>query len=333
MKKLLTLTSITILTATMNSYASGHSSKAVLQFDPETETYLKVLEKNPYQNIRTYFKIGKTVNQSHFDWTQDFRTNELDMEIRDVEKLPRVKETLKQIYTSKKFNHYIRSPRFDRYKNINTETNEGLTEQPIVMISLANQVGYYIKDGIIKVFLISSGAKGVGTKSGSGKTAPGLHYVNFKFGSEETESNYFKGGYKVRNIYYNENGQLVRGNPEAGMVPDMYYSKSSAHVTSGGLTIDGLEGNMNSSSIYRGIKIHGTNKGIKLGMRASGGCIRTSSKSIIDLVEQVEVNTLVYIMHDTRLKGSVELKDKEYLKRILSRDSIYLNNVKNSRFW
>ena len=180
--------------------------------------------------------------------------------------------TTAQISIIERVNNYL-----DRK---NTFTDE------VIYVSIKKQTLYYIQhDSIIKQYIISSSAYGIGSKSGSNKTPIGLHSIREKYG-EKTPIN----GKMTGRVFH---GDI------ATIYTDQTKSKTD-DVTSRILWLEGLEKGKNKGkgidSFNRYIYIHGTSEEGRLGKPTSHGCIRMKNKEVIDLYKLVEVGTLVLIL-------------------------------------
>jgi len=156
----------------------------------------------------------------------------------------------------------------------------------IIFVSIKKQRLYHIKnDTIIKEYIISSSAYGIGSETGSNKTPLGLHKVNQKYG-EKTPIN----GRMVGRVFYGEIATIYK---------DSTKSKTD-DVTTRILWLEGLEQGKNKGeridSFKRYIYIHGTSEEGRLGTPASHGCIRMKNKEVIDLYNKVAIGTLVLIL-------------------------------------
>ena len=156
----------------------------------------------------------------------------------------------------------------------------------VIYVSIKKQKLYHIEhDSIIKEYIISSSAFGIGSASGSNKTPIGLHSIKEKYG-EKTPIN------------GKMTGREFHGNI-ATIYTDQTKSKTD-DVTSRILWLEGLEKGKNTGegidSFKRYIYIHGTSEEGRLGKPASHGCIRMKNKEVIDLYKLVEVGTLVLIL-------------------------------------
>jgi len=156
----------------------------------------------------------------------------------------------------------------------------------VIYVSIKQQKLYHIQhDSIIKEYIISSSAYGIGSASGSNKTPIGLHNIRQKHGAKTP-------------INGRMTGRVFYGNI-ATIYTDQTKSKTD-DVTSRILWLEGLEKGKNKGegidSFSRYIYIHGTSEEGRLGKPASHGCIRMKNKEVIDLYNLVEVGTLVLIL-------------------------------------
>jgi len=156
----------------------------------------------------------------------------------------------------------------------------------VIYVSIKKQKLYHIQhDSIIKEYIISSSAYGIGSTSGSNKTPIGLHRIREKHG-EKTPIN----GKMIGRVFLGNNATIHT---------DKTKSKTD-DVTSRILWLEGLEKGKNKGegidSFERYIYIHGTSEEGRLGKPASHGCIRMKNKEVIDLYKLVEVGTLVLIL-------------------------------------
>ena len=162
----------------------------------------------------------------------------------------------------------------------NTFANE------VLYVSIKQQKLYHIQnDSIIKEYIISSSAYGIGSKAGSNKTPIGLHSIKEKYG-DNTPIN----GRMTGRVFYGDIGTIYT---------DETKSKTD-DVTSRIFWLEGMEKGKNKGkgidSFSRYIYIHGTSEEGRLGKPASHGCIRMKNKEVIDLYKLIEVGTLVLIL-------------------------------------
>ena len=158
--------------------------------------------------------------------------------------------------------------------------------EEILFVSIKEQKLYHIKDDkIIKEYVISSSAYGIGSEAGSNKTPLGLHKVKQKYGENTPLNGRMKG-----RVYYGEIAAIYKDNTKS----------KTDDVTSRIFWLEGLEKGRNKGdgidSYKRYIYIHGTSEEGRLGKPASHGCIRMKNKEVIDLYKAIEVGTLVLIL-------------------------------------
>ena len=156
----------------------------------------------------------------------------------------------------------------------------------IIFVSIEKQKLYHIKnDTIIKEYIISSSAYGMGSEAGSNKTPLGLHKVKQKYGDNTPINGRMKG-----RVYYGEIATIYKDNTKS----------KTDDVTTRILWLEGLERGKNKGegidSFKRYIYIHGTSEEGRLGTPASHGCIRMKNKEVIDLYNKVAIGTLVLIL-------------------------------------
>ena len=156
----------------------------------------------------------------------------------------------------------------------------------VLYVSIKQQKLYHIQnDSIIKEYIISSSAYGIGSKAGSNKTPIGLHIIKEKYG-DKTPVN----GRMTGRVFY---GDI------ATIYTDETKSKTD-DISSRIFWLEGMEKGKNKGkgidSFSRYIYIHGTSEEGRLGKPASHGCIRMKNKEVIDLYKLIEVGTLVLIL-------------------------------------
>ena len=156
----------------------------------------------------------------------------------------------------------------------------------VLYVSIKQQKLYHIQnDSIIKEYIISSSAYGIGSKAGSNKTPIGLHSIKEKYG-DNTPIN----GRMTGRVFY---GDI------ATIYTDETKSKTD-DITSRMLWQEGMEKGKNKGkgidSFSRYIYIHGTSEKGRLGKPASHGCIRMKNKEVIDLYKTIAIGTLVLIL-------------------------------------
>lgn len=121
---------------------------------------------------------------------------------------------------------------------------------------------------------VSTGAAGVGTEEGSGRTPLGRFCICSKHGENAPLNTVFRGRIPV-GLY-----------PAAAQGADAILARI--------LCLEGLDA-ANANTRSRFIYIHGTNEIEKLGTPASHGCIRLSPQDVATLFEQVPLGTELLI--------------------------------------
>ena len=182
------------------------------------------------------------------------------------------------------FNAMSQNSIIERVNNYLDSKNAFANE--VLYVSIKQQKLYHIQnDSIIKEYIISSSAYGIGSKAGSNKTPIGLHSIKEKYG-DNTPIN----GRMTGRVFY---GDI------ATIYTDETKSKTD-DITSRIFWLEGMEKGKNKGkgidSFSRYIYIHGTSEEGRLGKPASHGCIRMKNKEVIDLYNLVEVGTLVLIL-------------------------------------
>lgn len=123
-------------------------------------------------------------------------------------------------------------------------------------------------------FRISTGAAGVGSEEGSGKTPIGLFEVCTKHGENAPLMTVFRGRLPVGTY------------PEAAQGEDAVLTRI--------LALEGLEPH-NANTRARYIYIHGTNDTEKIGTPVSHGCIRMAPHDMLQLFEMCPLHCKVRI--------------------------------------
>ncbi len=166
--------------------------------------------------------------------------------------------------------------------------NTGLGEEKetSIEVDIKMQRLYLYRDGKkIKSYPVSTSRYGVGNRSGSFKTPPGLHRIQKKIGE----------GAAV--------GAVFRGRVKTGEITEIYYDNRRAgkdYILTRILRLEGLEPGVNKGegidSFQRYIYIHGTKEEGLVGQPVSRGCIRMRNKEVIELFELVTEGTPVKII-------------------------------------
>lgn len=165
---------------------------------------------------------------------------------------------------------------------------------PYLIVSILHQYLYVVKEGsVLADYCISTALNGIGNCEGSGKTPLGLHRIAEKIGADAQLGSIFKARCEIGKIAPIRTAQdgLNTMKNECG---------KSDNITSRILWLDGLEEGKNkggSIDTYRRyIYIHGTDEEWCLGKPVSHGCIRMANKDIIQLFNEIIVDSLVVII-------------------------------------
>ena len=132
-------------------------------------------------------------------------------------------------------------------------------------------------DSLLRRFVCSTSAYGLGFEPGSNKTPTGQFRVAEKHGDGAPAGMIFKSRQPT--------GEFGREGDETD------------HVQTRILWLEGLDPE-NANTKERYIYIHGTNSESKLGTPASHGCVRMANEDIIDLYAMVPVGTKVAIAEE-----------------------------------
>ncbi len=141
-------------------------------------------------------------------------------------------------------------------------------------------------DGLLRQFIISTAAKGVGFKEGSYRTPTGRFQIAEKIGEGQPL------------------GTIFAAREPAGLwSPDQPATESDLILTRI-LRIAGLDPE-NSNTFQRFIYLHGTNREDLLGRPASHGCIRMANQDIVELFDLVQPGTPLEILPPVRHGGKL----------------------------
>ena len=149
------------------------------------------------------------------------------------------------------------------------------TKRKSIHISVADQ-RLLLKQGnaILASYPVSTSRYGLGTEEGSMKTPTGRFRIAEKIGADAPVGTVFRARVPVD------------GAEEHPADADL--------ITSRILWLDGLQ-DANANTFERYIYIHGTNHEAEIGQPASHGCIRMRNADLVELFDQVDVNTRVKI--------------------------------------
>ena len=131
---------------------------------------------------------------------------------------------------------------------------------------------------------VSTARKGAGERQGSYCTPRGKHAIRLKIGADMPINTVFVGRRPSGEIYTDELGKQEPGRDWI-LTRILWLSGQEKGLNRGG----------ERDSLRRFIYIHGTNEEYLIGQPASHGCIRMKNQDILELFDQVEQGTLVFI--------------------------------------
>ena len=138
---------------------------------------------------------------------------------------------------------------------------------------------------LLRHYVVSTGARGVGEKNGSNCTPRGQHVIRAKIGAGQPPGAVFVQRRPTGEVY---------GPDLAARFPDRDWILTRI------LWLSGCEPGFNRlgdvDTLRRFIYIHGTPDDVPLGIPGSKGCVRMRNVDIIDLFERVAVGTRVEIV-------------------------------------
>lgn len=146
------------------------------------------------------------------------------------------------------------------------------------------QLSLFEGDNVISLYAISSAKNGTGQKNGSECTPLGNHSIYLKFGSKAKENSVFIGRKETGEIFTEE---LRQNNPERDWILTriLWLSGQDEGENKGG-EVDTLS---------RYIYIHGCPDSDSFSKPSSHGCVKMRNRDIIELFENVDAGTRVFI--------------------------------------
>jgi L,D-transpeptidase YbiS len=155
-----------------------------------------------------------------------------------------------------------------------------------IEISIKQQVLTLYNDegGVLKRYVVSTAANGVGCEKDSGCTPEGVHTIRAKIGADAEPNTVFVGRRATGEIFTPD---LKVEFPERDWILTRILWLSGKEVGKNRL------GNVDTMQRY--IYIHGTPDQTEMGKIGSHGCVRMRNADIIELFEQVAVGTRVFI--------------------------------------
>ena len=154
------------------------------------------------------------------------------------------------------------------------------------LVSIREQALHlFEEDQVLQSWPVSTSRYGVGGENDSRKTPPGAHRIAERIGDGAALHTIFKGRVAQAQTAGIETAPRTTG---------------QECITTRILWLDGLEPGINQGeemdSYQRYIYIHGTHEEGLIGQAASIGCIRMRGNDVIELFDQVSVDTLVLIL-------------------------------------
>jgi lipoprotein-anchoring transpeptidase ErfK/SrfK len=145
----------------------------------------------------------------------------------------------------------------------------------VVSISL-QMLTLYTPGQADRTWPVSTGWRGTGTESGSGKTPPGKLRIYKKIGH----------GQPIYEIFEDRRPSGKTWDPN---------TPPCDKVLTRIMWLDGIDTNGNQDTLRRYIFIHGTSNEDKVGSPYSAGCVTMKNKDVIELFDLVNENTRVTI--------------------------------------
>jgi L,D-transpeptidase YbiS len=154
-------------------------------------------------------------------------------------------------------------------------------------VDLTRQRLRLLRDGkLLRDYVVSTGANGIGEVGGSGMTPRGLHVVRARIGAGAASGSVFRGRRATGEVW---SPALHSAQPERDWILTRI------------LWLSGLERGRNRlgcvDTFRRYIYIHGTPSADTLGAPGSHGCVRMANDDIVELFEQVPTGTRV-LLHE-----------------------------------
>lgn len=173
-------------------------------------------------------------------------------------------------------------------------TVTGVTRLDTVILIDGNDNKMYLVDAqnglnVIGDYVISASKYGYGAERGSNQTPWGVHVIDSKYGD----------GAPLGMCFYDRR--------PTGEIATIYTDTTNVEndpVTSRIIWLKGME-DINHTSYWRFVYIHGTHEEGLLGTPQSKGCIRMSNKDVIELFGLVDAGTYVNIIRPNT-DGSME---------------------------
>jgi L,D-transpeptidase YbiS len=157
-----------------------------------------------------------------------------------------------------------------------------MSERKLVVDSEKQIALLYENDYVIRRYIVSTAADGLGCAPGSNCTPHGKLTVAEKIGYCLLEGAILRGQKATGEMWSSD-----PSNPLASSQEDLVLTRI--------LWLDGKESH-NANTLERYIYLHGTNQENLLGVPVSHGCIRVSNKDIVELVDFLQVGDEVEVL-------------------------------------
>ena len=166
-----------------------------------------------------------------------------------------------------------------------------------ILISIEHQELYIINNmDVISSYKISTSKYGAGNMNDSFQTPLGVHHIAKKIGEGLKKNTILKG----RKTIFDGITTDDLDNSEYEEFKKKHFSKNQDVITSRIMWLKGNESGINLGgdvdTYNRYIYIHGTIHENKIGNKDSHGCIRMNNDDIIELFDNVKIDTIVHIM-------------------------------------
>ncbi|APZ42953.1 L,D-transpeptidase [Acidihalobacter ferrooxydans] len=177
----------------------------------------------------------------------------------------------------------------------------------LAVVDVALQCLYFLVGGELRTtYAVSTATRGTGNRRDSYQTPLGVFCIAEKYGDNAQPGAVFKG----RRL----TGEL------AGILTDPADRARSDFVVTRILRLSGLQPGFNQGgevdTYERYIYIHGTPEENRIGTPASQGCVRMRNADIVELYEQIPVDTLVCIVPGTGARYVVPEPESESGERV-----------------
>ena len=183
------------------------------------------------------------------------------------------------------------------------EAPSPVNDRFILVDAAAQKLYCYQQDVLIDTYVVSTGKNGLGERLGSGCTPRGWHAIHAVLGLDAPIHSVFVSRQRTGEIY---SAAFAHANPGKdwiltrilqldGLEPGRNQDNPTSNATTQQLSVEVELPQRSIDSLRRYIYIHGTPDSTTLGIPGSRGCIRMRNSDIIELAENIEINTRVFI--------------------------------------